>query len=157
MISRCGDKFEMVAKQVLVFDGDSFGEGDCKRELDQSHSPRLGSSARLPKFVGERGQEGQELPHSAHIERWVELCAAAKGRIASRRGGRDDVLNLSKIVDFKIREMYPTEGFQDKQRRLRQQGVPATEAKFRILMKELVWGRLLPQGVPCPCPSPDRA
>jgi hypothetical protein len=34
MINRCGDKFEMVAKQVLVFDGDSFGEGDCKRELD---------------------------------------------------------------------------------------------------------------------------
>ena len=62
------------------FDGDSFREGDCKRELDQSHSPRLGSSARLPKFMRERGQEGQELPHSEHIERWVELCAAAKGK-----------------------------------------------------------------------------
>ena len=79
MISRCGDKLGIVAKQVLVFDGDSFGEGDCRMELDQSHSPRFGSSARLPKFVGERGQEGREPPHSTHIERWVELCAAAKG------------------------------------------------------------------------------
>jgi hypothetical protein len=58
MISKCGDKLEIVAKQVLVFDGDSFGEGDCRMELDQSHPPRLGSSARLPKFVRERGQEG---------------------------------------------------------------------------------------------------
>jgi hypothetical protein len=40
MISRCGDKFEMVAERVLVFDGDSFGEGDCKRELDQITFPK---------------------------------------------------------------------------------------------------------------------